>query len=473
MSDVIVVGGGTSGFAAAVAAARAGASVSLLEQTSYLGGTMTGGLVPGIVSLRHQPWRSQETLVQLETLYSGEQIVRGIAQELVDRLVRVGGAYGHEGEASVRVLFDPEIAKWVIDEMAREAGVKTLFYTKVTGVNRDGARVSGVRFNYGETLDADVVIDATGDGHVAYLAGAPYEQGEGGDVTYVQPISLYFLMGGVDLKQTVAYASSDAEGFSPGYVARLNEMFDAGKPLAIPSFAALRAIATQRGDYPIPYRSTTLNLRAHNSLIRPVFRSGRTLYDTTMHNVDMAFRVDATDSRDLSEAISAMRAYTVKMAEYFRKYVPGYENSYLLQIADSVGVRETRRIRGDYMLTGEDVLEARTFNDSIGYCGGAVDIHDVEGGRERTRMSPIRGGRLYQSPYRILLPLGIDGLLVAGRCVSADRVACGSIRQQAGCIVTGQAAGVAAALASRQHTQPRDVPIGDIQGVLRDQGAVI
>ena len=436
MSDVIVVGGGTSGFAAAVAAARAGASVSLLEQTSYLGGTMTGGLVPGIVSLRHQPWRSQETLVQLETLYSGEQIVRGIAQELVDRLVRVGGAYGHEGEASVRVLFDPEIAKWVIDEMAREAGVKTLFYTKVTGVNRDGARVSGVRFNYGETLDADVVIDATGDGHVAYLAGAPYEQGEGGDVTYVQPISLYFLMGGVDqfadIVRWTLFAQIEAED-----------------------------------------RPTTLNLRAHNSLIRPVFRSGRTLYDTTMHNVDMAFRVDATDSRDLSEAISAMRAYTVKMAEYFRKYVPGYENSYLLQIADSVGVRETRRIRGDYMLTGEDVLEARTFNDSIGYCGGAVDIHDVEGGRERTRMSPIRGGRLYQIPYRILLPLGIDGLLVAGRCVSADRVACGSIRQQAGCIVTGQAAGVAAALASRQHTQPRDVPIGDIQGVQRDQGAVI
>ena len=473
MAGVIVVGGGTSGFAAAVAAARAGASVTMLEQTSYLGGTMTGGLVPGLVSLRHQPWRDGETLIQLESLYTGEQIVRGIAQELVDRLIRVGGAWGHEGESTIRVLFDQEIAKWVIDEMVREAGVKTLFYTKVTGVRRDGARVQGVRFNYDETLDADVVIDATGDGHVAYLAGAPYEQGEGGDATYVQPISLYFLMGGVDLQKTIAYATSGAEDFTPGFANTLKGLYEAGKPLTIPALPALRERAMQLGEYPIPYRTTTLNPRAHTSIIRPIFRAGRVVYNTTMHNVDMAFRVDATNSADLSEAISAMRAYTVKMAEFFRKHVPGYENSYLLQVADCVGVRETRRVRGDYVLTGEDVLEAHAFPDSIGYCGATVDVHNVEGGRERTRMSAIRDGRLYQIPYRILLPTGLDGLLVAGRCVSADRVACGSVRQQAGCIVTGQAAGVAAALASRQGVQPRALAIGDIQSVLRDQGAVV
>jgi hypothetical protein len=168
-----------------------------------------------------------------------------------------------------------------------------------------------------------------------------------------------------------------------------------------------------------------------------------------------------------------MRDFTVRMARFFRKYVPGFEQSYLFQIADGVGVRETRRVVGDYMLTGENVLNADAFEDSIGYCGATVDVHNVEGGKEKTRMSAIRGGRLYQIPYRILLPRGLEGLLVAGRCVSADRVACGSIRQQAGCIVTGQAAGTAAALAARQRTVPRSVAVPQLQEALRAQGAIV
>jgi hypothetical protein len=128
---------------------------------------------------------------------------------------------------------------------------------------------------------------------------------------------------------------------------------------------------------------------------------------------------------------------------------------------------------GDYVLTGEDVLDGHTFADSVGYCGATVDIHDVDGGQEKTRMEAIRGGKLYQIPFRILLPAGLDGLLVAGRCVSADRVACGSIRQQAGCIVTGQAAGVAAGLAAQNNVPPRKVKIGDLQTALRAQGAVV
>jgi hypothetical protein len=163
----------------------------------------------------------------------------------------------------------------------------------------------------------------------------------------------------------------------------------------------------------------------------------------------------------------------VRTANYFRDYVPGYENSYLLQVADIVGVRETRRIVGDYVLTGSDVLEARRFDDAIGFCGATVDVHNVEGGKELTRMSAIREGKSYQVPYRMLLPRGIDNLLVAGRCVSADRVACGSIRQQAGCLVTGQGAGVAAALAGRQKITPRNVSIAQLRAELANQGVVL
>jgi hypothetical protein len=168
-----------------------------------------------------------------------------------------------------------------------------------------------------------------------------------------------------------------------------------------------------------------------------------------------------------------MRDFTVRTANYFRAYVPGFENAYLMQVADIVGVRETRRIMGDYVLSGADVLEARTFEDAIGYCGATVDVHDVEGGKELTRMSAIREGKSYQVPYRMLLPRGIENLLVAGRCVSADRVACGSIRQQAGCLVTGQGAGVAAALAGREKTTPRALAYAHIRAELENQGVVL
>lgn len=474
MTEVVVAGGGTAGFAAAIAAARSGASVTLVEQTSYLGGTMTGGLVPGIVSMRHQPWRDEETLVQLESLYSGDQVVRGIAQELVDRLIAVGGSYSQQqGEAPVRVLFDPELMKWVVDRMVREAGVGILYQTKVTGVRKSADTVTGIETDDGRVIPADVVIDATGDGHVAHFAGAPYEQGEKGDRTYVQPITLYFLMGGVELEKTIDFINRSTGDFTEAYVRKLNELYANRMPFTLLAINSIREKAAAEGRYPVPVGTTTVNPRAHTSIARPVFRGGAIRYDVTMHNVDMAYRVDATDRESLSAAIGSMRDFTVRTANYFREYVPGYESSYLLQVADIVGVRETRRILGDYVLTGEDVLDARTFDDAIGYCGATVDVHDVEGGKERTRMTAIREGKSYQVPYRMLLPRGIDNLLVAGRCVSADRVACGSIRQQAGCIVTGQGAGVAAALASREKVTPRELPVARIRAELANQGVVL
>jgi ribulose 1,5-bisphosphate synthetase/thiazole synthase len=474
MTEVVVAGGGTAGFAAAIAAARAGAKVTLLEQLSYLGGTMTGGLVPGIVSMRHQPWRDEETLVQLESLYSGEQVVRGIAQEMVDRLIACGGSYSlRDGEAPVRVLFDPELMKWVVDQMVREAGVKILYHTKVTGVRKEENRITGVVTDTGNVIPAEVVIDCTGDGHVANFAGAPWEQGENNDPTYVQPITLYFLMGGVDLDKTIAYINRTKDDFSEAYVRKLNELYEKRMPVTVLAINSIREKAAAEGKYPIPFGTTTLNPRAHTSISRPVFRGGKVRYDITMHNVDMAYRVDATNIETLSEAIGSMRDFTVRTANYFREYVPGYEDSYLLQIADIVGVRETRRVVGDYTLTGSDVLEAKRFDDAIGFCGATVDVHNVEGGKDLTRMSAIREGKSYQVPYRMLLPQGVDNLLVAGRCVSADRVACGSIRQQAGCLVTGQGAGIAAALASKQKTSPRNVPYAHLRAELENQGVVL
>jgi hypothetical protein len=196
-------------------------------------------------------------------------------------------------------------------------------------------------------------------------------------------------------------------------------------------------------------------------------------YNVTAHNVDMAYRVDATDVVQLSEAVSSMRGMAVQLAEYYRKYVPGFSNSYLLQVAEQAGVRESRRIMGDYILSGEEALAGKRFEDTIGYCGATVDVHNEEGGKKKTDMRAIEKGGAYQVPYRILLPLGLEGLLTAGRCVSADRFACGSIRQQAGCLVTGQAAGTAAALAVKRGIRPRELNIEELQNRLRSDDVLL
>jgi hypothetical protein len=168
-----------------------------------------------------------------------------------------------------------------------------------------------------------------------------------------------------------------------------------------------------------------------------------------------------------------MRRVAADFAEFFRSHIPGYENSYLLQVAEQAGVRESRRIVGLHVLTGDEALNAAEFADSVGYCGATVDVHDVDGGKKPTYMRAIAKNGAYQVPYRILVPKSTNGLLVAGRCVSADRVAMGSIRQQAGCMVTGQAAGVAAALSVARGVQPRDVDISELQSSLVKSGALI
>jgi hypothetical protein len=473
MADVIVVGGGTSGFVAALAAARAGAKVLILEQSSYLGGTMTGGLVPGLVSLRHQPWKNQETLVESETLYAGEQMVRGIAQEFVDRMIKADGAFGHAGESSVRVLFDPEVAKWVIDSMVKEAGVKVHYYSKVISVTKKGNAVIGVVVNHNESIPGKVVVDATGDGNVCYMAGARYELGEAGKPNFVQPLSFYFLLGGVQIDKTIQYIGSRPEDFSAEYIQKLKELRRENKPFAMIGLSTLGEQAAKNGDYPIPYGVSEVHPRTHLCLFRPLLRGGKVRYDMTMHNVDMAYKVDPTNIAQLSDATIAMREFTFGMARFFRKYVPGFEESYLLQIADMVGIRESRRIIGDYVLTKDDVFGAKSFDDSIGRFGAGADFHNLEGSEKSVYLKPIKGGRSYQIPYRILLPAGLENLLVAGRCVSTDRTACASIREQAGCIVTGQAAGAAAGLAAMKGISPRAIAVGELQELLRTQGVIL
>ena len=472
--DVVVAGGGTSGFAAAIAAARSGAKVLLVERSTALGGTMTNGLVPGINSMRHQPCRTVPvglSTASHESNFSGPQYIKGIAQELVDRLLALNAVYARPGEAPVRVNFDQETAKWVMDQMVRESGAELRYLSEVICVQKTGNAVTGVVLNDNTVIRCKVVIDTTGDGNVAYLAGAPWEQGRGGVRTHTQAASLYFLIGDVNIEKMIAGMNDYPEDYPEPYRELVSKLWSDGKPIALLCFPSQMRKAIANGDYPSPCGTTQTAEKGFAGLIRPIFRNGK-LRNTTMHNVDMAHVCDPTNLDEFSKAISGMRGFVVKYAEYLRKYVPGYENSYLVTTGSQIGVRESRIVLGEYKMTGEDALEGREFLDAIGWCGHAVDVHDDNGSRD-LQIQEVGGSGAYQIPYRILVPLEIDGLLVAGRIVSSDIVANGTLRGQASCILMGQAAGTAAAMAARTGVRPRQVNVGELQKSLRESGVVI
>ena len=478
-TDVVVVGGGTAGFVAAIAAARNGAKVVLIEQHDHLGGTHSGGMVFMIRSMRHMkaPRGMEHKRVMMtsyESSYEDEQLVRSIAQEYLDRMFDVQSAWGTKGKATARQMFDPEIAKWVIDRMVTEAGVDVWLYSQTTEVLMSGNAVTGVVVeNLQERIEvsAKVTIDATGNGDVCAAAGAAFEKGDP-EHGHCQPLSLYFAIGGVNLDKTIAYIQENADQFGQEYADTLVRLRRENKPITVFPLKAKVKEALQNGDYPLPYGVERVNPDTLSSLARPIFRNGEFRYEITYHNMDMAYNVDATDRAELTRATMAMRDIAVRMAAFHRKYVPGYENCYLVYTAQMVGVRDTRRIVCDYTLTRDDVLSGRKFDDGIGRYGSVVDVHDKDG-KESVMLTEVGGSGWFHIPYRVMLPRGLDNLMVAGRCISADYIAQGCTRSQAACMMLGQASGTAAALAIKASTTPRDLNIPTLQQVLVAQQQII
>lgn len=478
-TDVLVVGGGTAGFVAAIAAARNGAKVMLVEKRDHLGGTHSGGMVMMIRSMRHMraPKNADEKKTMIagyESSFDDQQVVYSIAQEYIDRMLEAGSAWGMKGQSTARQLFDPEMAKWMIERMVREAGVDVWFYSQCTDVLMDGDAVTGVAVeNMQERVEihARVTIDATGDGEVCAAAGARFEIGDP-ETGFGQPLTLYFIIGGVDLDKTLAYIYDHPGEFGAEYVTTVKRLRAEGKPFTVLPFKAKIREGLAAGDYPVPYGIEKVNPDTVTYMARPMYRNGAFRYDLISHNMDMAYNVDATDRRQLTEATMAMRDIAVRMAAFYRKYVPGYGNSYLVHTAQSVGVRDSRRIIGDYTLTKDDVLSGRTFADGIGRYGSVVDVHDKDG-KQSLMLAEVGGAGWFHIPYRVLVPAGIRNVLVAGRCISADYIAQGCTRSQAACMMTGQATGTAAALAIRGGVEPRSVNITGLQKTLIAQNQII
>jgi len=405
--DVIVVGGGTAGVAAAVTAARNGANTVLIEKYGFLGGTMTAGLVNPFMTFHA----------------GGEQIIEGIFQEIIDCLRSMNG-YDERTKA-----FDAEIMKLVLDQMVKEAGVKLMLHTCVIDVIMQGNIIRGVEIHNKSGKQAvlgEVVVDATGDGDVAVMAGAPYEKGRKED-GLTQPMTLNFRMGGVDVGR-----------MPPKH--EINRLFGEAKA---------------KGEIKIP---------RENVLWFPTTRKSEVHFNTTR-----VVKVDGTNAEDLTYAEIEARRQMFELIKFLKERISGFENAYLLMSGAQIGVRETRRIIGEYILTGEDILEARKFKDVIARGSYPIDIHNPTG--EGTIIKRPPPGESYDIPYRCLVPKKVDNLLVAGRCVSTTHEAQAAIRVIPIVVAIGQAAGTAAALAVKLNVPPRNLDVSLLQKTLREQGA--
>jgi hypothetical protein len=423
--DVLIAGGGNAGCAAALAAARCGARVLLVERYGFLGGTATASMVG--------PWM---------TFHSGDdRIVGGIAQEIVERLVLLGGSPGHVRDASDYVPtitpFDPEIHKALLFEMMRESGVELLLHAWFLDALMDDRHVAGGRFaTVGgiRELRAKRTIDATADAYVAASAGVPTQQGDARG--RVQPASLMFRLSHVDVAALSHYVRQHPDQMRSSLKAHERT------PDALTAVAGLYELwdaARERGAVTVP---------------RELVSFFATPYaDEVTVNMTRVVDVDPLDPADLTRAEVEARAQVMQLLAFFRKDVPGFASARIAATATQIGVRESRRIVGEYTLTAEDVLGSRAFDDAVARSAYPIDIHNPAGSGTTTHRLPP--GASYEIPYRCLIPRNAENLLVAGRCISTTHEALASTRLTPTVMTLGQAAGTAAALSVRRGVSPR------------------
>lgn len=439
---ILVVGGGPAGLGAALGAAKAGANVILTERYGFLGGNATAALVMPLMSFHTQQLR-RETVGATTLLPTdhgpGAPVVAGALMTLLNRLVKAGGAIPPSLQTGYVVPFDPEIFKLVALDLLDEAGVRFLFHAFASDViNHQNVR--GVVFETKSgpiVIRAQVVIDCTGDGDIAARAGVPYEIGREDD-QLVQPMTLMFRFTEFERAAFDAYVKQH-----PDQWRGVHGLWD------------LIRQAAAEGNLQLAREDILFFATPHEREVSV--------------NSTRVMQVLGTDVWDLSYAEWESRRQMRQIAAFLRRYVPGFEESYIVQSGVNIGVRETRRIRGDYQLTADDILQARKFPDVIARSAYPVDIHNPKGtGTILKRLPP---GEAYDIPLRCLLPQEVEGLLVAGRCISGTHEAHSSYRVMPVSMATGQAAGVCAALAVRQGKPPRAIPAADVQEELLRQGA--
>ena len=445
-ADVVVVGGGPAGMCAAIAAAREGVSVILVEQGAFCGGMATRGLVGPFM-----------------TCYDAKgenMIIRGLFEEIVNRMVERGFAIHpsqvHGGTAFTSWIkighehvtpYEPEGLKIIIDEMLTEAGVKVLYHTDFLKPVLEGDTITGVLVSSKrglEVIKGTVVIDCTGDGDVACRSGVPYEMGNE-ELNLMQPATMFFHI-----------SNTDPDAMEADIQANLHNFYRKDG-VNYRSFHWRVTEARENGDWDLKRVSIGL------------FRMPKP--DEWCVNTSRIMGVDSTDNESLTNAEIVGRQQAQQILRFLQKYVPGCENARMKSTASYIGIRESRHIQGDYRLTADDLLDSKVPEDSILLAANSVDVHGRFGPTSNEYV-PIRGD-YYGVPYRSLLPKGVEQMLIAGRCVSADSTAAGAIRVMPPCMGMGQAAGIAAAMAVKAGTTVRKVDAQALRTRLKENGAYL
>ena len=417
--DVVVVGGGPAGFIAAIAAAREGASVALIERYGFLGGMATAGFVAPLSVFT----------------YNGEKVIGGIPWEFIERLEKMHG--GLIEKPLGNVAFDPELYKLCVQRMVLEAGVELYLHSYLSGVEASDGHIRSVVIENKsgtEALEGKVFIDATGDADLAYLAGVPMQEQDG---EKLQPASTYFVLSGVDTDSDLVRTAMhhNRQGVNCQCEPVRKKLLEIAEKEGIPSFGG-------------PWFCTVL----HDGVITV--------------NMTRA-EVNACDNKAFSAAECELREQVFRMAAILKKYFPEFKDSYVSSVAPQAGVRETRRIKGVHTITAGEYVSGYRYEDSISRGAHPIDIHASTG--------PSQGLTFLKQaayvPYRALIAKDFPNIVVSGRCISADREAFASLRVQASCMGTGQAAGVAAAHAVGKDVRRVDISL--LQNRLRLIGVII
>ena len=419
--DLIVVGGGFAGTAAAIEAAKHGTDVLLIEKYNCLGGAAAYALVsPFMRYWTHMP-------------ESGERknLAGGLFLEIVDEATKLT-VRSEDTPMITDALFDEECMKLAMIRMAKKYGVTLLFNTTVTAVSVENGTLHSVKAvckAIEMEFYADHFIDATGDAELSYLAGCECEVGREGD-GLCQPMTLCFRVGGID--------KSKFDPFRPKMQELYKEWQASGK----------------------------LHNPRENVLVFRNYNNGVLHFNTTR-----VIKKSPTDPFAITEAEIEAREQTFEMMEFLRTAVAGCENARLLSTAMHIGIRESRRVIGEYVLCEEDLISLARFEDAIATSNYAIDIHSPDG--SGTRFQEFKDGEWYEIPYRCLLPKGFENLLVAGRCISSTHEAQASYRIMPFCAALGQAAGCAVSVAKESQKTVRTVNVSTVQDILRAEGAAI
>lgn len=411
--DLIVVGGGPAGVCAAISAAKLGVDVLLVEKYNALGGAAVNNLV--------MPFMNYFTKLNGKKEYLCGGLFLQILKEM-------GEITGKEDKN----LFDEEVLKLVLNRMSLRYGVTLLFDTTVIGVNKDGDKITSINA-LGKSafieLTADNFVDATGDAELSMFAGCDYKIGREQD-NLCQPMTLCFRMSGVDKKK-----------------------FEEIRPTITPLYKEFQKKGLIRNP-----REDVLIFGNHN--------------DGVLHfNTTRIIKMNPTDPFEVTAAELEAREQVFEMHRFLKENVPGFENCRVLSTALQIGIRESRKIVGEYTLTQEDLKSLARFDDAIAVVNSDIDIHNPSG--SGTSHYIFGDGEWYQIPYRCLLPKGVSNLMVAGRCISSTHEAQASYRIMPFCAEIGQAAGVAVGVAKKNNTSIRKVNINEVQEILRSEGYFI